>query len=332
MVIRKNNMIKESGHLETLDENTLLDSYSRTVIGVAEELSRSVVNIGVLKARKEQSGSGSGLIVTPDGYVLTNEHVVHGASLIEVRCNDGCKFDARIVGTDPATDTAVLRIPGSALPGAALGDSQILKVGELVVAIGNPFGFQCTVTTGVISALGRSLRSTNGRLIENIIQTDAALNPGSSGGPLANWRGEVIGMNTALIYPAQGLCFAIPVNTIKRVIQMLISRGKVSRGYLGIMAQPVLLERRLTRTLGVHQESGVGVFEVVRNSPADKALIIPNDVILDIDDVPITNVDELHSFLDDNPAGKECKITVLRGTSLLKLVVIPAESPPETNP
>ena len=324
-------IIEKAAYMEVVDDNAILDSYSRTVIGVAEKISPSVVHIGVLKVRKEQTGTGSGLIITPDGYVLTNEHVVHGANLIEVRSNDGPKFDARIVGTDPATDTAVLRIPGSNLPSAALGDSQKLIVGQLVVAIGNPFGFQCTVTAGVISALGRSLRSTNGRLIENIIQTDAALNPGSSGGPLANSRGEVIGMNTAIIYPAQGLCFAIPVNTIKRVVQMLISQGKVSRGYLGIMAQPVLLERRVTRALGIQQESGVGVFEVARNSPADKALITPNDVILDIDDRPVTNVDELHSFLDENPAGKEYEVTVLRGASLLKLVIKPAESPPDMN-
>jgi S1-C subfamily serine protease len=314
---------------ENADDNEFLDSYSHTVIKVAKMLSPCVVHIGIVKGRKEQTGTGSGLIITPDGYVLTNEHVVHGASLIEVRSNDGRKFDARIVGTDPATDTAVLRIPGSDLPSAHLGDSQKLNVGQLVVAIGNPFGFHCTVTTGVISALGRSLRSTNGRLIENIIQTDAALNPGSSGGPLANSRGEVIGMNTAIIYPAQGLCFAIPINSIKRVVQMLISQGKVSRGYMGIMAQPVVLERRVTRELGVNQKSGVGVFEVARNSPADKATIIPNDVILDIDDIPVTNVDELHSFLDENPAGKEYRVTILRGTSLLKLVITPAESPPD---
>ncbi|MCK4940635.1 trypsin-like peptidase domain-containing protein, partial [candidate division WOR-3 bacterium] len=276
------------------DETILLDSYSRTVVGVAEKVSPAVVNIGVLKVRKEQSGAGagSGLIITPDGYVLTNEHVVHGANLIEVRLNDGQKTDARIVGTDPATDTAVLRISCTDLPSAQLGDSSDLKVGQLVVAIGNPLGFQCTVTAGVISALGRSLRSTTGRLIENIIQTDAALNPGSSGGPLVNSRGNVIGMNTAVIYPAQGLCFAIPINTVKRVVQMLISKGRVSRGYLGIIARPAPLARRTRRALTLNQESGVGVVEVAPNSPAANAKIITNDVILNIADTTVTNIDE----------------------------------------
>lgn len=308
-------------------ETTLLDAYSRTVVGVAEKVSPAVVNIGVLKVRKEQSGAGSGLIVTPDGYVLTNEHVVHAANLIEVKLNDGRKFDAQVVGTDPATDTAVLRIPSSDLPIARLGDSQKLKVGQLVVAIGNPFGFQCTVTAGVISALGRSLRSTNGRLIDNIIQTDAALNPGSSGGPLVNSRGNVVGMNTAVIFPAQGLCFAIPINTVKRVVQMLISTGKVSRGYLGIIAQPAPIQRRIARALGLKQESGVGVVEVTPNSPAQQAKIVANDIILNIGGSPVNNVDELHRFLDENPAGQNYGITVLRGTSLLELIVFSKEMP-----
>jgi S1-C subfamily serine protease len=311
------------------DETTLLDAYSRTVVGVAEKISPSVVNIGVLKVRKEQGGAGSGLIITPDGYVLTNDHVVHGANLVEVKLNDGRKFGAQIVGTDPATDTAVLRIPASKLPSAHLGDSQKLKVGQLLVAIGNPFGFQCTVTAGVISALGRSLRSTNGRLIENIIQTDAALNPGSSGGPLVNSRGQVIGMNTAVIFPAQGLCFAIPINTVKRVVQMLISKGKVSRGYLGIIARPASIQRSIARALGLKQESGVGVVDVAPKSPAEQARIVPNDIILNIGGTSTTDVDELHRFLDENPAGQNYQINVLRGATLLKLSVLPQEIPPQ---
>lgn len=308
-----------------VNETTVLDAYSRTVIGVAEKVSPSVVNIGVLKVRKEQSGAGSGLIITPDGYVLTNEHVVHGANLIEVRLNDGQKTDARIVGTDPATDTAVLRIPCTDLPCAQLGDSSHLKVGQLVIAIGNPLGFQCTVTAGVISALGRSLRSTNGRLIENIIQTDAALNPGSSGGPLVNSQNYVIGVNTAVIYPAQGLCFAIPINTVKRVVQMLISQGRVSRGYLGIIARPAPLTQRTRRALRLNQESGVGVVEVAPASPAAKAKMMPNDIILRIGDTIVTNIDELHRFLDENPAKKHYRISVLRGAHILELTVIPTE-------
>ncbi len=311
----------------TEQETTLLDAYSRTVVSAAERVSPAVVNISVLKVRKEQSGAGSGLIITPDGYVLTNEHVVHAANLIEVKLNDGRKYDARIVGTDPATDTAVLRIPGTDLPSACLGDSQKLRVGQLVVAIGNPFGFQCTVTAGVVSALGRSLRSASGRLIENIIQTDAALNPGSSGGPLVNARGVVIGMNTAVIFPAQGLCFAIPINTVKRVVQMLISSGKVSRGYLGIIAQPAPIQRRIARSLGLEQESGVGVVEVAPNSPAQRAKIAANDIILKIGHSLTTNVDELHRFLDENPAGKDYMVNVLRGNCMLELTVFPEEMP-----
>ena len=321
--------LKYTAGENSANETKLLDAYSRTVVGVAEKVSPAVVNISVLKVRKEQSGAGSGLIITPDGYVLTNEHVVHAANLIEVKLNDGRKFNAQLVGTDPTTDTAVLRIPGSDLPSGHLGDSQRLKVGQLVVAIGNPFGFQCTVTAGVVSALGRSLRSTNGRLIENIIQTDAALNPGSSGGPLVNARGNVIGVNTAVIYPAQGLCFAIPINTVKRVAQMLISTGKVSRGYLGIIAQPASIQRRIARNLGLQQESGVGVVEVAPRSPAQKAKIIQYDIIVNIGGVPTTNVDELHRFLDENPAGQDYDITVIRGNSLLKLNVLPKEMAPQ---
>jgi len=197
----------------------------------------------------------------------------------------------------------------------------------LVVAIGNPFGFQCTVTAGVVSAMGRSLRSTNGRLIENIIQTDAALNPGSSGGPLVNSRAEAIGMNTAIIFPAQGLCFAIPINTVKRVVQMLISKGKVSRGYLGIIARPAPLPRRLMRGLALNQTSGVAVVEVTPKSPAESAKIVPNDIILGIDAKPITDIDELHRFLDAHPAGQTYKIAVLRGTTIMELLVRPLEIP-----
>jgi S1-C subfamily serine protease len=307
------------------EENSMLDTYSRTVVGVAERISPAVVNISILKVKKEISGTGSGLIIAPDGYVLTNEHVIHGANLIEVRLNDGRAFDAQIVGTDQATDTGVLRIPGSDLPCAQLGDSQNLKVGQLVVAVGNPLGFQCTVTAGVISALGRALRSTTGRLIENVIQTDAALNPGSSGGPLVDSRGEVIGMNTAIIYPAQGLCFSIPMNTVKRVVQMLISKGKVSRGYLGIIAQPAPLVRRTVRTLGLQRESGIRVVDVAPRSPAAHAKIMKNDIILGIAGNVIANVDELHRFLDENPPGKDYMVTVLRGATLLELPLCPAE-------
>jgi len=306
------------------EDKGLLDSYSRVVVGVAEKVSPAVVNISTSRQRGERGG-GSGLILTPDGYVLTNDHVVHGVNSIEVTLNDGRTCSAQLVGTDPPTDTAVLRILVSDLPAAQFGDSQSLKVGQLVVAIGNPFGFQCTVTAGVISALGRSLRSKTGRLIENIIQTDAALNPGSSGGPLVNSRGEVVGINTAVIYPAQGLCFAIPINNVKRVVGMLISTGNVSRGYFGIVVQSIKLPRRLVRTLEFSQESGVIVLEIAPGSPASRAKLMSRDIILRISDTTISNIDDLHRFLDEHPFGKAYEIVILRGGSLKTLMVKPEE-------
>ena len=247
---------KPSAKASPPNKSALLDAYSQVVVGVAEKLSPAVVHISMTgRGKKEVRGTGSGLIITPDGYALTNRHVVHGAKVIEVTLNDGRIFSAELVGEDAPTDVAVLRISASNLPIAQLGDSQSLQVGQLVVAIGNPLGFQCTVTAGVISALGRTLRTETGRLIENVIQTDAALNPGSSGGPLVNSQGEVIGINTAIIYPAQGLCFAISINAVKRVAGMLIATGKVSRGYLGIAAQPIRFYAHLARVLKLNQEA-----------------------------------------------------------------------------
>ncbi len=309
------------------DETKLLDAYSQVVVGIAEKVSPAVVNINVVLRGKDLRGNGSGLIVTPDGYVLTNRHVIHGAKQIEVTLNDGRTFPAQLVGEDSPTDLAVLRIFASDLPIVPLGDSQALRVGELVVAIGNPFGFQCTVTAGVISALGRSLRTIAGRLIENIIQTDAALNPGSSGGPLVNSKGEVVGINTAIIYPAQGLCFAIPINTVKRVAGMLIATGKVSRGYLGITGQSVRLHPHLVRTLEISQENGVGVLEVIPGSPAQNAHLRPRDIILSIAETSIASLDDLHRFLDEHPVGKSYEIIILRSGEKTKLVVIPEEAP-----
>lgn len=309
------------------DEISMLDAYSQVVVGVAEKLSPAVVHINVIQREGELRGTGSGLIVTPDGYVLTNRHVIHGTKLIEVTLNDGRTFPAQLVGEDAPTDIAVLRISASDLPIAQLGDSQTLRVGQLVVAIGNPFGFQCTVTAGVISALGRSLRTETGRLIENIIQTDAALNPGSSGGPLVNSEGKVIGINTAIIYTAQGLCFAIPINTVKRVAGMLIATGKVSRGYLGITAQPVQLYRHLVRVLKLVRESGLAVLDVFPGSPAQKGGLMPRDIIVSISNTYISSVDDLHRFLDEHPVGKSYEMIVLRGETLIKLVVKPEEAP-----
>lgn len=314
--------------VEPVDDTDLLDTYSRIVVGVAQKLSPAVVHINVAQRRRELSGTGSGLVVTPDGYVLTNRHVVHGAKAIEVTLNDSRTFAAEVVGDDAATDVGVLRLPPSDLPIAELGDSQNLRVGQLVVAIGNPFGFQCTVTAGVISALGRTLRTEGGRLIENIIQTDAALNPGSSGGPLVNSEGRVIGINTAIIYPAQGLCFAIPIDTVKRVAGMLIATGKVSRGYLGITAQPVRLYPRLATALKLGRESGVAVIEVMPESAAQRAGLMPRDIIVSIAEILISGVDDLHRFLDEHPVGESYEMMVLRNGTVMKLHVIPGEAPP----
>lgn len=310
---------------------TLLDAYSQVVVGVAEKLSPAVVHISVAgRDRRRQRGSGSGLIITPDGYTLTNRHVVHGARLIEVTLNDGRIFSAELVGGDAPTDVAVLRISSSDLPIAELGDSQSLRVGQLVVAIGNPLGFQCTVTAGVVSALGRTLRTESGRVVENVIQTDAALNPGSSGGPLVNSEGKTIGINTAIIYPAQGLCFAIPINAVKRVAGMLIATGKVSRGYLGIAAQPIRFYAHLTRVLKLNQESGAVVLEVSPGSPAQRAGLKARDVIVSIAGTPISSVDDLHRFLDEHPVGESYEMLILRrgaAVKLMKLTVRPEPAP-----
>ena len=308
------------------DDGVLLDSYSHIVTSVADKLSPAVVNITVKGNRLQ--GSGSGVIITPDGYLVTNEHVIHGAQAIEIALNDGRTYAVeKVVGSDPGTDIAVLRILGSDLPSAPFGDSSHLKVGQLVVAIGNPLNFQCTVTAGVISALGRSLRSQTGRLIENIIQTDASLNPGNSGGALVNSRAEVIGITTAIVFPAQGLCFAIPINTVKRIVSMLMSYGRVMRGYLGIVAQTVPLQRRIVRHLRISQESGVGIVEITSGSPAEKAGCMLRDVMLSIGGTKTRNVDELHGFLDDQTIGKTYEAVVVRGMALRTLRIRPEEIP-----
>jgi S1-C subfamily serine protease len=314
-----------------------LDAYSQAVIQVAERVGPAVVNIGVTKRgpgpfqnRPDsfgQAGLGSGFIFTPDGYVLTNSHVAHGATRLEVTLADGRVFSAQLVGEDPHTDLAVLSIPASNLPVGKLGDSAELRVGQLVIAIGNPFGFQCTVTAGVISALGRSLRAQTGRLIENVIQTDAAMNPGSSGGPLVNSRGEVVGINTAIIFPAQGICFAIPVNTAKLVIGQLLSEGKVTRGYLGVVGQSVTLHRRIVRLHHLPSDQAVLVASVNPGSPAEQAGLRKADVIISFDHSPVKNVDDLQKLLAERPVGKEYSLEILRGSEKIELTVIPREAP-----
>jgi S1-C subfamily serine protease len=278
----------------------------------------------------EARGSGSGFIFTPDGFILTNSHVIQGADRIEVALTDGSRYIAQRVGNDPHTDLAVLRVSAPNLPPAALGDSQSLRVGQLVVAIGNPYGFECTVTAGVVSALGRSLRSRSGRLIDSVIQTDAALNPGNSGGPLVNSRGEVVGVNTAVILPAQGICFAIAANTAKFVAGRLIKEGKITRSYIGVAGQNVPVHRRLVRFHQLPAESGVLVISVEPQSPAQRAGISEGDVIVAYGNEPVPSIDDLHRLLTETQVGVHTPITLIRHNDKLKIDLVPGEAPLST--
>jgi S1-C subfamily serine protease len=315
-------------------DGDLLDAYSQSVIRAAERVSPSVVNIEVKKTLKrkdvdtyrhpeEMRGSGSGFIFTPDGFMLTNSHVVHRADSIGVTLSDGRHFEAELIGDDPDTDLAIVRINGPNLTPAPLGDSQKIRVGQLVIAIGNPYGFQCTVTSGVVSALGRSLRSQSGRLIDNIIQTDAALNPGNSGGPLVTSQGEVIGVNTAVILPAQGICFAIAINTVKYIAARLIKEGKIKRSYIGLGGQNVILQRRIVRFYRLTTDSGVQVVSVEAKSPAEKSGVMTGDVIVAFDNQPVSTIDDLHRMLTEEKVGVRSRLTLLRKTEKLTLAIIP---------
>ena len=320
-------------HSVRVSDDDLLDAYSRAVIHAAEKVSPSVVNIDVRRSSRgkeielrlpgEMHGTGSGFIFTPDGFVLTNSHVLHHADNIGITLSDGRQFQAELIGDDPDTDLAVVRINGPNLGPSPLGDSQKIRVGQLVIAIGNPYGFQCTVTSGVVSALGRSLRSMSGRLIDNIIQTDAALNPGNSGGPLVTSRGEVIGVNTAVILPAQGICFAIAINTAKYVAARLIKEGKIRRSYIGLGGQNVILQRRIVRFYRLPVESGVRVVSVEAQSPAEKAGVMTGDVIVAFDNESISSIDDLHRMLTEEKVGVRSRLTLLRKAEKLTLSIIP---------
>ncbi len=307
-------------------DDQLLDAYSRAVTRAAEQVSPAVVNVEV-RQRQGAGGNGSGFLFTPDGLILTNSHVVHRAVRVDVTLTDGRRMHADLVGQDPDTDLAVLRIDAPGLAAARLGDSRSLRVGQVVIAIGNPYGFQYSVTAGVVSALGRSLRARSGRLIDDVIQTDAALNPGNSGGPLVTSQGLVVGVNTAVILPAQGLCFATPINTAKLVAGRLIKDGKIRRGYLGVGGQNVPIARRLVRAYHFPVETGVLVVSVEDESPAKRAGLAEGDLIVRLGQRPIAGIDDLHRLLIDEEVGVRSTLTVLRATELLTLDVVPGESP-----
>jgi S1-C subfamily serine protease len=308
----------------------LLDEYSRAVVSAVERVAPSVVNIDVQQRSKNQpreiAGNGSGFVITPDGFILTNSHVVHGASRILVNLPGGRDYPAQLIGDDPETDLAVIRIDAPQLTHVRLADSETLRVGQLAIAIGNPLGFQASVTAGVISALGRSMYSQSGRLIDNIIQTDAALNPGNSGGPLVNSAGEVIGVNTAMIRPAQGICFAIASNTARLVAGWLIRDGRIRRSYIGVAGQNVPLHRRVVRFYNLPLETGVLVVSVEKHSPAERAGLREGDLIVAFNGQPIGSVHDLHKVLVGEQIGVSASITIVQHTEKLELPILPAES------
>ncbi|HWB52667.1 MAG TPA: trypsin-like peptidase domain-containing protein [Tepidisphaeraceae bacterium] len=318
----------------SIHDTDLLDSYSQAVVNVVDKVGPAVVNIEVLRRLPEHlakrapngqvGGSGSGFIFTPDGFALTNSHVVHAAERIEVTLADGQHYPATLIGDDPDTDLAVIRIETmDHLPHVELGDSDEIRVGQLAIAIGNPYGFQTTVTAGVISAMARSFRSGSGRLIDNVIQTDAALNPGNSGGPLLNSRGEVIGVNTAIIAMAQGICFAVPINTARFVAGRLIKDGKITRSYIGIGGQNVPLHRRVVRYFDLPIETGVMVHELDPNGPAAKAGLKYGDVIVRFGSTDTPSIDHLHRLMTEQTIDVPTEIAIIRRTERLILNVVP---------
>jgi S1-C subfamily serine protease len=310
-------------------ERGALDAYSRVIVTVAEALGPAVANL--LAETKDGSrrggGSGSGFLFTPDGFLLTNHHVVRGSGRLRVRLNDGREVAGRVVGADPWTDVAVVQADASGLPHATLGVSSELRVGQLVVAIGSPFGFDSTVTAGVVSALGRSLRSITGHLVDNVIQTDAALNPGNSGGPLLDSQGRVVGINTAIIPSAQGICFAIPIDMARRIIPQLMQHGRIIRGYLGLHGRDVPIPRMVRRQFQLAQESGVEVFGLEANGPAAQAGMREGDLIVGLADQAIAGLDDLQKRMSEIPVGIPAELVLLRGGRRLVRFVVPGEYP-----
>lgn len=307
------------------EEAEALDAFSRVVVRVADTLMPAVVNIRA--GSGQRGGSGSGVLFTPDGFLLTNHHVVKDQTDVRVRLLDGRQLNGRVVGADPWTDLAVVQADASDLPFAALGDSAAVRVGQLAVAIGSPLGFDSTVTAGVVSALGRTLRSITGHLVDNVIQTDAALNPGNSGGPLVDSRGAVIGINTAIIPSAQGICFAIPINAAKHILPQLMQHGRVVRGYLGLHGHNVPISKSLARQFGLTQNAAVEVVAVETGGPADQAGIDTDDLIVTLGEHEVTSVDDLHKLLTQLPVGVPSSVILLRGQKRLQRFVLPEEYP-----
>ena len=332
LVNDKSSIIEQENH-----DGELLDHYSQTVVSVSRKVSPAVVHIRIEKPLRRrgrrgsgnptQPGAGSGFIISPEGFIITNSHVVTDASQYEVSLQDGRVFKGELIGNDPYTDLAVLRIYANQIQHVSFGDSDKLQVGQLAIAIGNPYGFEYSVTAGVISALGRTLRSNSGRLIDDVIQTDAALNPGNSGGPLVNSQGEVIGINTAVILPAQGICFAVAANTAQYVVSKLILEGRVRRGYLGIAGQVINLPLRLQNFHRLDVGSGILVQQVEPKSPAYSSELLAGDIIVGLNGLGIASINKLHRMLDEDSIGKDVNLTVLRRGRKIEVRVVPGELP-----
>ena len=308
------------------DDSVLLDAYSKAVTSAVDGIAPSVVNLEVSRGGR-RAGTGSGFIFTPDGFIITNSHVVHGATAIAVALLDGRRLEGSLVGDDPDSDLAVVRVSGSDFAVATLGESRSVRAGSVAIALGNPYGLQATVTAGVVSALGRTLRSQSGRLIDNVIQTDAALNPGNSGGPLVDSRGRVIRVNTAVFASAQGICFAIAVDTAKYVASLLMRDGKVRRGYIGVAGQDVALPRRIAREFGLDGDGAVAVLSAERGSPAEAAGLRDGDAIVELAGRRVGGVDDLHRILTQHDVGKPAELRVVRRLDLVTLRVTPVEAP-----
>jgi S1-C subfamily serine protease len=318
--------------IDAVSDGELLDAYSNAVIRVVDAVGPAVVSISVRGPHggpgrgRDRGGAGSGVIFTPDGYILTNAHVVKEARSVEVALTDGSTHAAQVRGVDPATDLAVISIEGSNLPHAAFGDSARLKAGQLCVAIGNPLGFSSTVSAGVVSALGRNMRAQDGRLMENIIQSDVALNPGNSGGPLVDTHARVIGINTAMIFGAQGLSFAVPIDTAKWVIGQIMTSGRVRRSWLGIVAQNRKIDPRIRHHMRLIQDSGVEVMSVEPKGPAAQAGVHEGDILLALDGKPVHHVDDVHRALAQWPIGRAVPLSLLRRIERLDVIAVPSEA------